>query len=143
MNQKNEKHLEFIQNNIDRMSKCSFQIKTWTITIFSAVLALYASTFDNTNGGKNIIFFLSVIPVLLLWILDSFYLQRERKFVGIYNDASNVSKESEKKTLLLYEMPLKKYRQGKYSYFRALFSITEIIIYLTIIVILLLLGFFL
>ena len=38
------KHLEFIQNVITRMNTNSFQIKGWTVTIVSAVLAIYAST---------------------------------------------------------------------------------------------------
>lgn len=38
------KHLEFIQNSITRMNQNSFQIKTFTITIVAALLAVYAST---------------------------------------------------------------------------------------------------
>ena len=32
----NEKHLEFLQNNINRMNQCSFQMKGWAIPIASA-----------------------------------------------------------------------------------------------------------
>ena len=38
------KHLEFIQNVITRMNTNSFQIKTWAVTLVSALLAIFAST---------------------------------------------------------------------------------------------------
>lgn len=46
MNEFNEykvKHLEFIQNVITRMNTNSFQIKEWTVTITSALLAIFAA----------------------------------------------------------------------------------------------------
>ena len=30
----NEKHLEFVQNNITRMSQCSFQMKGWSLALY-------------------------------------------------------------------------------------------------------------
>jgi hypothetical protein len=37
-------HLEFIQNIITRMNTNSFQIKGMTVTIVTALIAIYAST---------------------------------------------------------------------------------------------------
>ncbi|MFY9261342.1 MAG: hypothetical protein WAO71_12645 [Gallionella sp.] len=40
------KHLDLIQDVIKRMASNSFQLKTWTITIVSAILAM------SEKGGK-------------------------------------------------------------------------------------------
>ena len=80
MEQEKIQHLEFIQNNINRMNSNSFQIKEWMITIVSALLALYVS-----SGNENYIF-LAIIPTALFWFLDAYYLLQERKFRCLYND---------------------------------------------------------
>lgn len=48
----NETHLEFLQNNINRMNQCSFQMKGWAITVVSALIALYASSITEANSGN-------------------------------------------------------------------------------------------
>ena len=88
----NEKHLEFIQNNITRMNQCSFQMKGWTITLTSALIALFVSTISENNSGNKIYIYASIISTLLFWCLYSLYLSKERKFIGIYNDLIGVSK---------------------------------------------------
>lgn len=77
------KHLEFVQNVITRMNTNSFQLKGWSITIVSALLALYASS-------TNVIYvFVAIVPTLIFGFIDAFYLQRERKFIGLYDDIVN------------------------------------------------------
>ena len=72
MNEEKRQHLEFIQNIIARMNANSFQIKGMTITIVSALMAIYAAS-------ENISFiFIGIFPTLLFWFLDSYYLQQER-----------------------------------------------------------------
>ena len=73
------KHLEFIQSNISRMNQCSFKMKGWMITIDSALLALFAASIDkNTGSGNTIYLFVAAIPIIIFWILDSYYLQHSR-----------------------------------------------------------------
>ena len=80
MNEEKIKHLEFIQGVINRMNSNSFQIKGWMITIVAALLALYASS-------SNVAYiFVGIVPTILFWLLDSYYLQQERKFRGVYDD---------------------------------------------------------
>lgn len=43
----NEKHVEFLQNNIARMNQCSFQMKGWAITVISALVAVYVTTISD------------------------------------------------------------------------------------------------
>ncbi len=127
------KHLEFIQNVITRMNTNSFQIKGWAITIISATLALYASIQD-----KNFIL-IGFLPAVIFWFLDAYYLNQERKFRGLYNDASKVSEKPNQ--IKPFAMRPDLYKGGKYSYWDAFRSETTLRLYLP--VILLLIGMYL
>ena len=134
MNEEKRQHLEFIQNVITRMNTNSFQIKGMAITIVSALLAIYAA---NT---EVIFIFLGILPTLFFWFLDSYYLQQERKFRGVYNDVTGLKNIIEVK---LYEMPIQKYTKKidkQYSFCYVFFSETIILLYFSIIIILVLLG---
>ncbi len=128
MRPNNIKHLEFIQNVITRMNANSFQIKGWSIVIVSAMLAIYASS-------NNSFFFLAaVFPSIVFWFLDSYYLNQERKFRGLYNDVAGITENP--KDIKIFEMRPDLYTGGKYSYWSSFFSITILKMYLSIIVIL-------
>ena len=115
MNEDVRKHLEFIQNTINRISTNSFQLKGLTITITSALLALYASK-------PNLLFIVICIPqTLFFWLLDSYYLQQERKFRGIYKDAAGLTNN----VITIYEMPLANYKGGKYGFWSSFFSFSK------------------
>lgn len=58
----NEKHLEFLQSNISRMNQCSFQMKSWAITIVSALIAVYVATISNGCGGNKFFIFVCHSP---------------------------------------------------------------------------------
>jgi len=122
------KHLEFIQNVITRMNTNSFQLKGWSIVIVSALLAIYASTKD------NYFFLVAVLPTLIFWFLDAYYLNQERKFRGLYNDVAGVADEP--KEIKPFAMRPDLYVGGKYSYWSTFFSRTILKMYLSIIVIL-------
>lgn len=81
MNNDQLKHLDYIQAIITRLNSNSFMIKGWCITITSALLALSASS-KNTA-----IIVVAYIPIIVFWLLDSFYLHTERKFRGLYKEA--------------------------------------------------------
>ncbi|MBR6171157.1 MAG: hypothetical protein IKQ51_10750 [Bacteroidaceae bacterium] len=125
MEQDKIQHLEFIQNNINRMNSNSFQIKEWMITIVSALLALYVS-----SGNENYIF-LAILPTVLFWFLDAYYLLQERKFRCLYNDI--LSEDTE---IPPFAIPINSYDS---SILKTLFSKTIGSLY-GIIVLLLILG---
>lgn len=130
MEEEKRQHLEFIQNVITRMNTNSFQIKGMAITIVSALIAIYAST-------SNVSFiFLGIAPTLLFWFLDSYYLQQERKFRGVYNNVAGLKSDVDIK---LYEMPIQKFQEGQYCFSNVFFSKTIVWLY-GIIVFILLLG---
>jgi len=76
-----EKFIDILQNNISRMANNSSQCKNWCITITSALLILGLK-----NECKHEIMWLMLLPPLLFWFLDSFYLQLERAFRTLYSD---------------------------------------------------------
>ena len=73
------KHLEFIQNVIERLSHKSFLVKSWSIT---TILALSAYGIDKNNA---LIFLIGIPTSFLFWYLDSKYLHLERCFRKLYN----------------------------------------------------------
>lgn len=119
------KHLEFVQNVVTRMNSNSFQIKNWSITIFTALFALYGS---NTN---SFFLFIATLPTLIFWFLDSYYLQQERKFRGIYEDVARLSDNP--KDTKLFQMDPSLYKECKHSYISSLFSKTEWMLYLPLV----------
>lgn len=132
MEQEKIKHLEFIQNIINRMNSNSFQIKGWMITIVSALLALYAG-----NGNEAFVF-VAIVPTLLFWYLDAYYLQQERKFRELYNDVM-----SDNSPVPLFAMPIQNYTSCKCCIWSTLFSKTIGWLYGTIVVLLIIGGFIL
>ena len=121
MEQERIQHLEFIQNIINRMNSNSFQIKEWMITIVSALLALYASS-DNVTY-----IFVAIVPTLLFWYLDAYYLQLERKFRGLYDDVKDPEK-----SIPFFSMDITNYKDGRFKFCECLFSKTTAPLYLLI-----------
>jgi hypothetical protein len=131
MEESKRQHLEFIQDIITRMNANSFQIKGMALTIVSALLAIYAAT-------TNVAFiFLGIAPTFLFWFLDSFYLQQERKFRGVYNNVCGLKSDMEIK---LYEMPIQKFKGGQYCFLRVFISKTIALLYGTVVFLLLASG---
>lgn len=122
------KHLEFIQSTITRMNQNSFQIKGWMITLVSALLALYASS------EKVVYILIAIVPAIVFWFLDAYYLQQERRFRGVYNDVAGLSPDNSRINIREFEMPIQKYQYGKYCYFNVLFSKTIFPLYGIVIV---------
>lgn len=89
-------HLQFIQNVITRMNTNSFQIKTFTISFSAALLTLCI------NSRNHFYALFGLISVISFYAFDAYYLQQERKYRILYNDAV-------KRNVPLYEMNLQKY----------------------------------
>ena len=122
------KHLEFVQNVITRMNANSFQLKGWAITIVSALLALYASS------DKVLYIFVAIVPVIIFWCLDAFYLKQERLYRKLYKDIV------EDNNIQRFDMNASKY---EVCYCKVFWSKTIAGLYCTIAILLLLLGLFL
>lgn len=73
------KHLELIQNVINRMAGNSFMLKGWSVTLVSALFALAAK--DTTL----VFVYLAYFPAVAFWILDGYFLWQERLFRKLYD----------------------------------------------------------
>lgn len=127
------KHLEFIQDVITRMNSNSFQMKGWMVAIVSALLAIYA---DKQNPNYALV---AVLPTLIFWRLDAYYLWQERKFWGLYNDVAGITENPNE--IKLFAMRSDLYTGGKYSFENVVFSITIWPVYLPVAVILVVIYF--
>jgi|SRR6185312_935153 len=89
------KHLEFIQAAVKRMAGNSFLLKGWAVTLAGGLLALSFKQIDR----RYLDIALAIIGVF--WLLDSYYLAHERKFIALFNkvrkqhsDASDFSMDT-------------------------------------------------
>lgn len=62
------------------MASNSANCKTWCISLVSAILVVIA------DKNKPNYAWISLIPIVLFFLLDSYYLGQERSFRQIYND---------------------------------------------------------
>jgi hypothetical protein len=77
-------YLGFIQSIILRMNTNSFFIKGWAATLISALLAF---SFNKDGNNASVVAYL---PLFLFWYLDSTYLTIERKYIKLYEIASEI-----------------------------------------------------
>ena len=83
--EKKLKHLEFIQQAINRMASNLFLLKGWTVTLIAALFAL-AATKEN-----NAYFVLAYFPAVMFWLLDGYFLSQERRFRSLYDHVAKLA----------------------------------------------------
>lgn len=95
-NEDERQYLQMMQENITRMASNSANAKTWMVTIVAAFLAI-GCQIDELGYWL----LLALIPILVFWYIDAFYLRlerqirnREQQFInfkrGVEVGASNV-----------------------------------------------------
>lgn len=72
-------HLNMIQSIITRMGNNSFALKGWAVGIMVAVYA-----FAGNSNVKAVI--VTLMPLIVFWFIDAYYLMLERKFRCLYDD---------------------------------------------------------
>ena len=80
------KELEFIQGCIERMARNSFMIKGWAIVITIAFLGFMGSKKDI----DIIMSIFIILPVIILWSLDGYFLYIERCYRKLYKERVNI-----------------------------------------------------
>lgn len=123
-NSNKNNHLQMIQDIITRMGQNSFFIKECAVGVMVAIYALVKD-----ESSKAVI--ISIIPTIVFWALDAYYLRLERMYRYLY-DAVRDKDEKD----IDYDMSFKKIKVNmndvkKYCYFRVLFSKTIWPIYVT------------
>ncbi|MBC7195928.1 MAG: hypothetical protein H5U39_01600 [Deferribacterales bacterium] len=118
MNNK-QKHLDFIQAVIGRMANHSFLIKGWTITL---EVALFALVTEHHNEKYLII---ALLPIGFFWILDGYFLSRERSFRCLYDEVRKKNEEE-----IDFSMDVSKFMKWKTRWFCSVFSKTILFFYI-------------
>jgi hypothetical protein len=130
MNNK-QKHLEFITGAINRMSGNLFFLRGWTITLISALFALFVKNTDHSY--IFIVYFL----IVTFWILDGYFLSQERLFRALYD---HVRKLDEKD--IDFSMHTNEFKKDcRNSWFFSMFSSTLIFFYFPLTVAMLVISF--
>jgi len=75
-----QSHLTILQSVIQRMANNSASSKAWCITLVSAILVIVA------DKAKPQYAWIAVIPMILFFVLDSYYLALEKGIRNAYND---------------------------------------------------------
>lgn len=81
-------HLSMMQSVITRMAENSRACKTWAVTLVAAILVVVAR-FGGSSGDSAFepeTALIALVPTILFWLLDSYYLALERGFRERYND---------------------------------------------------------
>lgn len=120
------KHLEFIQNVINRLSNNSFYIKGAAISIVSILSAV------SKSDDALMLLKLCLIFGLLVWALDASMLYSERRFRKLYSEVAVASEKN-----IDFKMSVKKYSSTWY-YIKTFFSFSLLLYYLSIMVLILL-----
>lgn len=126
------KHLEMIQSNIARLSGKSTAVRGWAISLITAILI-----FGNKSQDTKIYFYLILaFPLLSFYILDTYYIQVERKFRDLYEEVREGKKNNYE--LQPEKSPLNILSKGMCSFSQLFFYLPVVVLLL---VILLLLAF--
>lgn len=115
------KELDLIQKCVERMSHNSFIIKGWTVLLFSG-----AFVFWENHPHKGEFFPVVVVSLVILWGLDSYFLQQERNFRHLYAWVIEARKNGN--TDNLYNLDYKKVKCGS-CILKALFAPIMLLLY--------------
>ena len=122
MNNDNKiKHLEMIQAVINRMASNSFMLKGWAVTLVAGIMALSAKDTD------KMYFLVAYIPIIIFWLLDSYYLLQGRLYRKLYE---KVCSTAEKDIDFSLSATKKEFGGGRNTFWACFFSPTESIFYL-------------
>lgn len=120
------KHLEFIQNVVNRLETNSFLVKNWCITLITGLVTATLVLSDGDEIKSNVILSL-IIPVLIFWFLGTYYLWQGRKFRGLYNKVATQHTYE-----INFSMDISEFKYGKYSFINVFLSKTVSLFYVSI-----------
>jgi hypothetical protein len=77
------KEIDLIQGVITRMANNSFMLKGWIVSLIAVLLALTDQTIVATK--LTYFNFVLILPVIVFWYLDSFFLHKEKCYRRLYD----------------------------------------------------------
>lgn len=128
MNGENKRtHLNMIQNIVTRMGNNSFSLKEWSVGI---MIAIYA--FAGKSSNKAVI--ITLIPLVIFWMLDTYYLCLERKFRMLYDDVRKKEEKDIDYDMNFNNIKLEIGKINELNFFKIMFSKSEIFFYMACII---------
>lgn len=106
------KEVDLIQEIIKRMAFNSFIIKGWTVTLVVVALLLKGVCYH---------IWIAVIPLLIFWFLDAYFLWQERMYRELYKWVICNRLKTED---FLFDLNAYRFKDEVQSKFRIMFSIT-------------------
>ena len=125
------KEIDLIQGVINRMANNSFLLKGWIISLIAVILALTKETIVATQ--LSYFKALLLLPVVVFWYLDAFFLHKERCYIKLYNW---VIANRSKTTDFAYDLDYRRFKKEVKSIFKIMFSKTLLPFYGLIVVVL-------
>lgn len=116
-----QSHLAMIQDIINRLSHNSFLLKGWSVALVSSFFALAVI------NNKVYFVLLAYFPLIMLWILDAFFLWQERLYRKLF-DKTRVMSEEE----INYSMDTSLMKKDVASWTKAIISGTMLLFHGTI-----------
>ncbi len=120
-------HLNMIQGVINRMANNSFLLKGWSITIISALFALA------TQDKEQPFLYLAILPCLMFWGLDGYFLWQERMYRKLYQVVADKDEKN-----IDFSMNATTYKEEIDNWFRVVLSKTLLVFHGTILAIIIL-----
>jgi hypothetical protein len=77
------KEIDLIQGVITRMANNSFLLKGWIVSLIAVLLAITDQTIVATK--LTYFTFILILPVIVFWYLDAFFLHKEKCYRKLYN----------------------------------------------------------
>lgn len=78
------RHLDNIQQVVNRLAQNSFTIRGWSVTLVTVVFAILSAQTDKASG----LILVAVAPTWIFWALDAYYVRQERRFRHLYAAAA-------------------------------------------------------
>lgn len=127
-------YISLLQENIIRMAGNSANCKTWLVTLVAAILALQLTSVELRN-----ILWVALGLIVLFYLLDSYYLGLERKFVVVEEAFAKAVKEKKENELIddIYSFNIKSVKDKRATMCSALVSPSTYPFYFTLFLIVL------
>lgn len=112
-------YISLLQETIQRMASNSANCKTWLVTLVAAILALQLTS----NELRNVLW-VALGLIVLFYVLDSYYLALERKFIAIEKQFINTALGKQEGSVSpgLYSFDIKSVKDSRATFWSAVFS---------------------
>lgn len=106
------------------MAHNSFILKGWSVTLIIALFALF-----NEKIGFELLI-ISGIPILIFWLLDSFYLSQERLYRALYDEVRVKENDA-----IDFSMKVEYFKKGRNTWWMSFFAPSVLGFYLSLLLV--------